>query len=76
MPQIFCKCGSPATAARLYPETTNRPICVDCASIDRLRIDPVPECSVPVPDHPGGSRPLTTKPYTREGMTRMTLKIK
>ena len=44
-------------AARLYPGTTNGPICVDCASIERLRIDPVP-------DHLAGSTALAIHPYT------------
>ena len=37
---------------------------MDCASIERLRIDPVPERSVPVPDHLAGSTALAIHRYT------------
>ena len=58
-----CRCGSPATAARLYPGTANRPICVSCASIDRMTIDPTPERSMPLPDHLIGSRAAAIHPH-------------
>ena len=64
MPQVTCRCGSPATAARLYPGTTNRPLCVECAAIDRIQIDPVPERSVPIPEHLTGSRALAIHPHS------------
>ena len=37
---------------------------MECASLDRLYMDPIPERSVPVPDHLGGSRALAIHPYT------------
>ena len=63
MPQLFCKCGAPATAARLYPATENRPVCILCASIDRLEIPSIPERSVAIPDHLLGSRSQQIHPH-------------
>ena len=63
MPQLLCKCGAPATAARLYPGTENRPLCVLCASIDRLEIPSTPERSVAIPDHLIGSRSQQIHPH-------------
>ena len=64
MPQLLCKCGAPATAARLYPGTENRPVCVLCASIDRLEIPSTPERSVAIPDHLIGSRSQQIHPHS------------
>ena len=58
-----CRCGSPATAARLYPGTETRPLCVSCAAIDRMTIDPTPERSMPLPDHLIGSRAAAIHPH-------------
>ena len=63
MPQLLCKCGAPATAARLYPGTENRPVCVLCASIDRLEIPSIPERSVAIPDHLLGSKSQQIHPH-------------
>ena len=63
MPQLFCKCGAPATAARLYPGTENRPVCVLCAAIDRLEILATPQRSVAIPDHLLGSRSQQIHPH-------------
>ena len=64
MPHIICRCGSPATAARLYPGTSNRPLCVECAAIYRSQIDLVPERSVPIPEHLTGSGALAIHPHS------------
>ena len=64
MPQLLCKCGAPATAARLYPGTENRPVCVLCASIDRLEIPSIPERSVAIPDHLLGSKSQQIHPHS------------
>ena len=58
-----CRCGSPATAARLYPGTETRPLCVSCAAIDRMTIDPTPERSMPIPSHLIGSRAAAIHPH-------------
>ena len=46
-----CKCGAPATAARLYPDRTGPPICVSCAAVDRVLIPPQNERSRALPPH-------------------------
>ena len=58
MTEMTCRCGAPATAARLTTRAGKRALCLSCMAIDRHEIPAVPEKSVPVPPFLLGSKAL------------------
>ena len=63
MTEITCRCGAPATAARLTTRAGKRALCLSCISIDRHEIPAVPETSVEVPPFLLGSKALAIHPH-------------
>ena len=63
MTELTCRCGAPATAARLVTRTRKTALCLSCMAIDRVEIPAVAERSVPPPSFLAGSKALAIHPH-------------
>ena len=63
MTDITCRCGAPATAARLTSRARKTARCLSCIAVDRMEIPAVPEKSVPPPPFLRGSKALAIHPH-------------